>query len=153
LRHAAFSCESIKYDAYAERVRDGQAFSIIYDVKALLVVRMNDDLAVQWVSGVVRSEMKRRGLNYVNLMDRLDAMGVKENERNLRNKVARGTFSAVFFVQCLEAMGVKELQIDMAEVARNGAVEALNQTSLPTSDELKEMEKVLARLRAIANLD
>ena len=30
---------------------------------------------------------------------------------NLRNKVARGGFSAVFFVQCLKAIGVESLRL------------------------------------------
>ena len=36
---------------------------------------------------------------------RLQAIGVKDNERNISNKISRGTFTAVFFVQCLDAIG------------------------------------------------
>ena len=39
------------------------------------------------------------------LAERLTAIGVEADVRNLRNKVARGGFSAVFFVQCLKAIG------------------------------------------------
>ena len=35
------------------------------------------------------------------LSERLAAIGVKESERNLSNKIGRGTFSAVFLFQCM----------------------------------------------------
>jgi hypothetical protein len=37
-------------------------------------------------------------------------MGVKE-EHNLHNKVARGKFTAAFFLQCLTAIGVQTLRL------------------------------------------
>ena len=61
---------------------------------------------------ILRTEMIRRGFNYERLAERLAEMGVKETAVNLRNKVARGGFSATFFVRCLKAMGVKELRLD-----------------------------------------
>ena len=39
-------------------------------------------------------------------------MGVDEKEVNIRNKLARGKFSAVFLVQCLEAVGISSLRLD-----------------------------------------
>jgi hypothetical protein len=48
------------------------------------------------------------------LRDRFELEGDEWNEKNVANKVARGTFSAVFFVQCLEAMGVTDLRLNMA---------------------------------------
>lgn len=74
---------------------------------------MNEEFTSFWVRGVIRAEMERRGLKYSELAKRLAKIGVDENERNLRNKVARGTFSAAFFVQCLEAIGVETLRLDM----------------------------------------
>jgi hypothetical protein len=49
------------------------------------------------------------------LADRLQAIGVKETERNISNKIARGGFTAVFFVQCMEAIGVKNLQLNSGD--------------------------------------
>jgi hypothetical protein len=37
---------------------------------------------------------------------------VKETERNLSNKIGRGTFSAVFLLQCMEAIGVTAIHLD-----------------------------------------
>jgi hypothetical protein len=62
--------------------------------------------------GILKAELKRRNLSYGDLADRLKAVGVIETQRNLRNKISRGTFSASFFLQCLTAVGVHTLRLD-----------------------------------------
>lgn len=63
------------------------------------------------VKGLLRAEMARRHLTHKDLAEKLGAIGVVESEANLRNKIARGGFSAVFLVQCLTAMGVHSLRL------------------------------------------
>ncbi len=60
------------------------------------------------VKGMLKAEMKRRNLTYDQLAGKLGEIGVNAGPHVLRNKVARGGFSAVFFVQCLRAMIVKQ---------------------------------------------
>jgi len=43
---------------------------------------------------------------------KLAEIGVSETPTNLRTKISRGGFSAVFFVQCLRAIGAKEVRLD-----------------------------------------
>lgn len=62
--------------------------------------------------GLLRAEMARRGVTYAQLVDRLAAIGIEDNERNLRNKVSRGKFTAGFLLQCLSAMGSSSLHLD-----------------------------------------
>ena len=38
-------------------------------------------------------------------------MVVVDSEPNIRNKLARGKFTAVFFLQCLEAIGTSSLRL------------------------------------------
>lgn len=76
---------------------------------------MDEITGQRWVKGTLKGEMEKRGLTYADLARRLQQLGLDENERNLRNKVARGTFSAVFFMQCLQAIGVRDLRIDILE--------------------------------------
>jgi hypothetical protein len=38
-------------------------------------------------------------------------MGVHETERNIANKISRGGFTAVFFVQCLTAIGATRIEL------------------------------------------
>lgn len=68
--------------------------------------------------------MVKRGISYAELTERLKLMGIEENERNLRNKVARGTFSAAFLGECLAALGVRYLEIDVID-ALTGIREAI----------------------------
>jgi hypothetical protein len=61
--------------------------------------------------GIIRAELKRRNLSYADLAERLTAVGVPENEKNVNNKIARGGFTAVFFLQCMEAIGARTIQL------------------------------------------
>jgi len=64
--------------------------------------------------GIVRAEMAKRGLTYAQLVEKLQEIGVPEDERNLRNKVSRGKFTAAFLLQCLAAMGAHSLHLEDA---------------------------------------
>lgn len=64
------------------------------------------------VKRLLRAEMARRGVTYEQLSEKLAAIGITDSSVNLRNKVARGKFTAVFLVQCLAAMGAQMLRID-----------------------------------------
>ena len=72
---------------------------------------------VQWekrVSGMLKAELKRRGVTYAQLAGKLADIGVMDSEPNIRNKLARGKFTAVFLVQCLEAIGTSSLRLSDA---------------------------------------
>lgn len=60
---------------------------------------------------LLKAELKRRGVTYGQLAEKLAAMGVHETERNLNNKISRGGFSAAFLLQCLRAAGVTDLRL------------------------------------------
>lgn len=62
--------------------------------------------------GLIRGEMAKRGLTYVQLVGKLQDIGVPEDERNLRNKVSRGKFTAAFLLQCLAALDCRSLRLD-----------------------------------------
>lgn len=63
------------------------------------------------VKGLLKGELKRRNVTYAQLVNKLDAIGVVDSEPNIRNKLARGKFTAVFLVQCLEAVGSSSLRL------------------------------------------
>jgi len=64
------------------------------------------------VKGLLKAEMKRRGLTYDQLATKLAEIGVQADPHVLRNKVARGGFSAVFFVQCMHALGCRAIMLE-----------------------------------------
>jgi hypothetical protein len=63
------------------------------------------------VKAILKAELKRKGVTYAQLVEKLAAIGVKETEPNIRNKLARGKFTAVFLLQCLEAIGVSQITL------------------------------------------
>jgi len=68
----------------------------------------------EWAEDVkraLRAEMTRRGVTYDQLAERLKAIGIEDSAVNLRNKMARGKFTAAFLFQCLTAIGVRSLRI------------------------------------------
>lgn len=62
-------------------------------------------------ANLLKSELKRQGLTYADLVAKLAKIGIAEKEVNVRNKLSRGSFTAAYFLQCLEAVGVKELRL------------------------------------------
>jgi hypothetical protein len=65
-----------------------------------------------WVRLLIRAEMVRRGLSYRDLAGLLTAVGLEENEGNLRSKVARGALSAAVFLIALRQMGCTAVNIE-----------------------------------------
>ena len=63
------------------------------------------------VKGLLKAELKRRGIGYMQLVEKLAAIGVSETEPNIRNKMARGKFTAVFLLQCLTAIGATVIRL------------------------------------------
>lgn len=61
---------------------------------------------------LLKAELKRKGVTYAQLAERLAALGVHENERNLNNKISRGGFTAAFLLQCMAAIGTVTLRLD-----------------------------------------
>lgn len=61
--------------------------------------------------GILRSEMAKQNVTYSQLLERLKSIGVEEDERNLRNKVSRGKFTAAFMLQCLVALGTTHVHL------------------------------------------
>lgn len=64
------------------------------------------------VKGLLKAELKKRNLSYADLAEKLTAIGIKETDRNISNKIGRGSFTAVFFVQCMEAIGAKTIHLE-----------------------------------------
>ena len=63
------------------------------------------------VKGLLKAELKRRNVTYSELVGKLADLGVMDSEPNIRNKISRGKFTAVFLVQCLTAIGVSSLHL------------------------------------------
>lgn len=63
-------------------------------------------------ANLLKAELKRKGVTYAQLVERLAGMGIEEKEVNVANKLSRGKFSAAFMLQCLSAIGSSQLHLD-----------------------------------------
>jgi len=64
------------------------------------------------ISRIVRAEMVKRDISYLELAKKLNEIKVPISSDDLRSRVSRGTFSAILFVQCMRVLGVKNLSFD-----------------------------------------
>ncbi len=68
----------------------------------------------KWVElskAILKAELKRRGIGYRELAEKLTAMGTPETDRNIANKISRGGFTAAFFIECLVAIGCQTVRL------------------------------------------
>jgi len=75
-------------------------------------------VATRWqdrVKGILKAELKRKNVTYSDLAEKMTAMGIPETERNISNRLSRGSFTAVFFVQCLIAIGTHSVRLHEPE--------------------------------------
>lgn len=69
----------------------------------------------EWESkaaNLFKAELKRKGVTYAQLVEKLAGIGISEKEVNIANKLSRGKFSAAFMFQCLKAVGSSQLHLD-----------------------------------------
>lgn len=79
------------------------------------MVAKTDPVNVEYetrAKNLLKGELKRRGVTYAQLAEKLSAIGVTENERNLNNKISRGGFTAAFLIQCLVVVGTSNFRLD-----------------------------------------
>ena len=67
----------------------------------------------QKAKGLLKAELKKRDLTYLQLSEKLAAVGIAETPENIANKISRGKFSAVFLIQCLEVVGCHTLRLEI----------------------------------------
>lgn len=76
--------------------------------------KLTDKEWEQRIKGLLKGELKKRGVSYAQLVGKLADIGVIDSEPNIRNKLSRGKFTAVFLIQCLEAIGSPSLRLSDA---------------------------------------
>lgn len=63
-------------------------------------------------ANLLKAELKRKGVTYAQLVEKLATIGVEEKEVNIRNKLARGKFTAAFLLACLAAIDCGSIRLD-----------------------------------------
>jgi hypothetical protein len=63
-------------------------------------------------SRFLKAELKRAGVGYKELAERLNRHGLQETETSITGKLARGTFAASFFLACLTVLEMEGVRLD-----------------------------------------
>lgn len=97
----------------------------------------NDEKVWEELSkNTLRGAMMSKGVSYAALAERLSAIGVEDNELNLRNKVSRGRFTAVFLMQCLNVLGAEWIHLpkDLEDATGKHGAQSLAKKIPPMSN-------------------
>lgn len=70
-------------------------------------------------ANILKSELKRRGITYDQLQEKLSGLGLSETTNSIKVKVSRGAFQFAFFLQCAAAIGIKNLRLDELLINEN----------------------------------
>jgi len=62
-------------------------------------------------TNLLKAELARAGIGYEELIRRLGELGVEESYKGIANKINRGAFSFVFFMQCMKVLGKNEIRL------------------------------------------
>lgn len=106
------------------------------DTESARAAPADDKAWEEMVKNILRAQMMLEGVSYAALAERLAAFGIHDNELNLRNKVGRGRFTAVFFMQCMKALGADRIKMpaSVEEAAAKGAAQAIAKSSSRTTE-------------------
>lgn len=67
-------------------------------------------------TALVKAELKRRGVTYGKLVTLLLAIDVVESVPSITNKLSRGGFTFVFYLQCMKALGYSSVTIRLDDL-------------------------------------
>jgi len=72
-----------------------------------------EDEIAERVSRYLKAELKRGGLTYAGLAERLAKHGLKgETADSIKSKLARGTFAATFFLAAIAALEMEGVRLE-----------------------------------------
>jgi len=63
-------------------------------------------------SRFLKAELKRAGIGYKELADRLNKHGLQETETSITGKLSRSTFAATFFLACLAVLELDGVRLE-----------------------------------------
>lgn len=90
------------------------------DLNGVEMTVMSDGDWESLAKNLLRAELMRRGLSYARLVDALAVIGVDETEASIKNKMSRGRFTSVFFLQCMVAMGAEWIHVPTSATLQKG---------------------------------
>lgn len=69
-----------------------------------------DDWSIQ-AANFLKAALARNGVDYIQLTEKLNSIGVDETYQAVSAKINRGTFSFAFFMQCMKALHIETVKL------------------------------------------
>jgi len=66
----------------------------------------------QRASRFIKAELKRAGVGYKELAERLNAHGLEETEASITSQLGRGTFAVTFFLAVVTVIGLSAVSLE-----------------------------------------
>jgi hypothetical protein len=83
----------------------------------------------QKASRFLKAELKRAGVGYKELADRLNRHGLEETETSITGKLSRGTFAVSFFLAVLAVLELEGVELsELVSESRNYALSIKSST-------------------------
>jgi 3-mercaptopyruvate sulfurtransferase SseA len=68
---------------------------------------------------ILKSALDTRNVSPKQLSRALESIGVDEDPKVLSNKINRGAFSFIFFLQCMRALGIDKIEVKAKSTSSN----------------------------------
>jgi hypothetical protein len=73
---------------------------------------VNSDNWSEKAANKLKAELRLSGVGYDELVARLAQIGVEDTYKGVANKITRGRFTFVFFLQCMKALEKDEVRLE-----------------------------------------
>jgi hypothetical protein len=60
---------------------------------------------------ILKAELARAAVSRKVLVARLERLGVRDTQSAISNRISRGKFTFVFFLQCMRALGIDDVRV------------------------------------------
>lgn len=81
---------------------------------------ITDDDWESVAKNLLRGQLMTKGLSYAKLAEAMAAIGVDETEVSIKNKVGRGRFTFMFFLQAMAAIGTSRVLLPTLDELKQG---------------------------------
>jgi hypothetical protein len=83
-----------------------------FEIVQIPIFDVNPDNWSEKAANKLKAELRLSGVGYDELVARLAQIGVEDTYKGVANKITRGRFTFVFFLQCMKALEKDEVRLE-----------------------------------------
>ena len=89
----------------------------------ILAKKLRADVVETALASFLKAELQQEEMTYGRLAQKLGWQGRPESEHSIRNKMARGKFSASFFVSVLTVLGLVHVSLEEIGLSKSSKID------------------------------